>query len=196
MRSKPEKPKSNMGKVAIVLAILAVLWLAIGTALIFSFSYWIKNSTIASAPKSEEIEDIQEEDESDADDFDDEGTDLDDDMKDDQEFYDDDEINEKYSDDSDDDSDDEDPADDEDEADDDDEDDDDEDGDTGDYVQTFTVDAWDGFAAVRTGRGTGYSEVGRLNNGEKVKVKDLENGWYEIASGKWKGYYLHKSSLK
>ena len=70
------------------------------------------------------------------------------------------------------------------------------DDDDDDDVLTFTVDAWDGFAAIRTGRGTGYSQVGRLNNGETVKVTDLENGWYKIAKGKWKGYYLHKSSLK
>ena len=192
MRSKPEK--SNMGKVAAVLAVLAVIWLALGTATLFSIRYWIKNSTIASAPGSEEVQeeagDEEEEDESDIDDFDDEGADLDDDMKDDQDFYDDDEINEKYGDDPDDDGS-------EDDDDDDDEDDDDDDDDDSDaFVQTFTVDAWDGFAAIRTGRGTGYTEVGRLNNGEKVKVKDLENGWYKIASGKWKGYYLHKSSLK
>ena len=181
-----------MGKVAVVLAILAAAWLALGTAFLFSFRYWIRNNTIASAPESAEVQE-EEEDESDVNDFDDEGTDLDDDMKDDQDFYDDEEINEKYGDDPDDD----DFDDDDDLTDEDDEDDEeDDDDDTDSFVQTFTVDAWDGFAAVRTGRGTGYTEVGRLNNGEKVKVKDLENGWYEIASGKWKGYYLHKSSLK
>ena len=62
-----------------------------------------------------------------------------------------------------------------------------------DYV-TMTVQAPDNYAAVRTGRGTTYEEVGRIMNGHKVALTDLKNGWYKIAKGKYKGYYTHQSS--
>ena len=61
---------------------------------------------------------------------------------------------------------------------------------------TYLVNAWDGFAAVRTGRGTDFQEVGRIWNDESVDVYNYSNGWYEIATGKWKGYYIHESSLE
>ena len=62
-----------------------------------------------------------------------------------------------------------------------------------DYV-VMVVRAPDNYAAVRTGRGTQYQEVGRITNGHRVALKDLENGWYQIAKGKYKGYYTHQSS--
>ena len=61
------------------------------------------------------------------------------------------------------------------------------------YV-VMTVRASDNFAAVRTGPGTAYAEVGRITNGHKVALTDLHNGWYRIARGKYKGYYTHESS--
>lgn len=61
------------------------------------------------------------------------------------------------------------------------------------YV-VMTVRASDNFAAVRTGPGTTYAEVGRITNGHKVALTDLHNGWYRIAKGKYKGYYTHESS--
>ena len=87
-------------------------------------------------------------------------------------------------------------VDDQDDSDLDDEDEDDEDDDDEeekDYV-TMTVQAPDNYAAVRTGRGTTYEEVGRIMNGHKVALTDLKNGWYKIAKGKYKGYYTHQSS--
>ncbi len=169
MRSKPKNP--NKGKVTAVLAVLAIIWLVGGILFFLKVKDVIVNGTYSSSSQDVVIED--------ADDFDD-ADDLDD--------------TDDYADDTDDVDDTDDDVDDADDIDDTDDDEDDHDDD--DDVLTFTVDAWDGFAAVRTGRGTGYSQVGRLNNGETVKVTDLENGWYKIAKGKWKGYYLHKSSLK
>ena len=63
-----------------------------------------------------------------------------------------------------------------------------------DYV-VMIVSAPDNYAAVRTGRGTQFEEVGRITNGHRVALKDLENGWYKIARGKYKGYYTHQSSF-
>ena len=189
MRSKPQDP--NKKKVAIVLIVLSVIWLFLGTAFFIACSFWINNNTLADKPVQNQEEQApdqsydngkddtsdysagQEDTEDDQDQVDDmDGGQNDDDMNDSDEDFDDD-------------------------PDDDDDVDDDDDGDDiDDDAVTLTVDAWDGFAAVRKGRGTGYQQVGRLNNGEKVAVTDLENGWYKIASGKWKGYYLHRSSLK
>ena len=192
MRSRPENP--NKGKTALVLTILALIWLVAGTLFMLKIKDVIVNGTYSSGTVQEET---QQEETSDPDSTGDEDpddqndTDQDDSWDDDLTDNDVDEDDEDLYDDNDQD-DDKDGADEDDEADDEDHDADDED----DGVETFTVDAWDGFAAVRTGRGTSYSQVGRLNNGETVKVTDLDDGWYKIASGKWKGYYLHKSSLK
>lgn len=62
-----------------------------------------------------------------------------------------------------------------------------------DYI-VMIVQAPDNYAAVRTGRGTQFEEVGRITNGHRVALKDLENGWYMIAKGRYKGYYTHQSS--
>ena len=202
MRSKPHNP--NTRKVAIALLILAVAWLIVGTLFLLKMKDTIINKTYSGSSQNAQVEQNQDADagddaeEPEDEDFDD-GDDADDS---DDDVYDDDTDGNDGSGDSGitiENEDDEEDFDDDDDADDDvnaDDDDDDDDADDDDDVKTFTVDAWDGFAAVRTGRGTGYQQVGRLNNGAKVKVTDLENGWYKIASGKWKGYYLHKSSLK
>ena len=73
------------------------------------------------------------------------------------------------------------------------EDDDEDEDEDKDYVM-MTVQAPDNYAAVRAGRGTTYEEVGRINNGSKVALTDLKNGWYRIAKGQYKGYYTHQSS--
>ena len=196
MRSKPKNP--NKGKVTAVLAVLAIIWLVGGILFFLKVKDVIVNGTYSSSSQDVVIEDADgqnaddagEQDDSSIDDLIDDA-DSQDDFDDDVDDADDLDDTDDYADDTDDVDD---TDDDVDDLDDDDVDEDDHDDD--DDVLTFTVDAWDGFAAVRTGRGTGYSQVGRLNNGEKVKVTDLENGWYKIAKGKWKGYYSHKSSLK
>jgi len=55
----------------------------------------------------------------------------------------------------------------------------------------------DHFAAVRTGPGLGkeYKTVGKIKEPHTVNVYNYNNGWYEIATGKWKGFYIHESSL-
>ena len=192
MRSKPKKP--NRGLVVAALVSLAAIWLIFGTVLLLGFKYWVTNNTVANDESSmieepQEDAGVSEEDPVDDDDLDDQDL-SDDDGADLTKDPDDDDFDDPDDDDTDDDDPDDPDDDDPDDTDDDDEDDED------DGSETFTVDAWDGFAAVRSGRGTNYSQVGKLNNGEKVKVTDLENGWYKIASGKWKGYYLHRSSLR
>lgn len=207
MRSKPQDP--NIRKVAIVLLILAVAWLVVGTLFLLKIKDTIINGTysangqnVQTEEKSDTSDDIEKPEEEPDNTYVDDSDDADDtDGSDDADAGDSDGVSSADNSDSSLDS-----ADDDDEdfdddndavADDNDVDDsDDDENDEDDDVATFTVDAWDGFAAVRTGRGTGYQQVGKLNNGAKVQVTDLENGWYKIAKGKWKGYYLHKSSLK
>ena len=55
----------------------------------------------------------------------------------------------------------------------------------------------DHFAAVRTGPGLGkeYKTVGKIKEPHTVNVYNYNDGWYEIATGKWKGFYIHESSL-
>lgn len=84
-------------------------------------------------------------------------------------------------------------TDEEDEDDPEEEDDEDKDDEDKDYV-VMIVQASDNFAAVRTGRGVEYDEVGRITNGHKVALTDLKDGWYKIAKGEYKGYYTHESS--
>lgn len=168
MRSS--KPKT--GHVALVLLIIAALWLAAGTFGIFKFRDYIDKSRIggneaayeSEQDAAEEAEDQNEEAYEDAADADEDGDDG-------------------PTDENEDDADDEDDTDDEDEEDEDEE----------DYV-VMIVSAPDGFAAVRTGRGVQFEEVGRINNGHKAYLTDLQNGWYKIAKGKYKGYYTHQSS--
>ena len=55
----------------------------------------------------------------------------------------------------------------------------------------------DHYAAVRTGPGLGkeYKTVGKIKEPHTVNVYNYNDGWYEIATGKWKGCYIHESSL-
>ena len=159
MRSS--KPKT--GHVALVLLIIAALWLAAGTYGIFKFRDYIDKSRISGDEAAYESE------QDDAEESEDQNEDG-------------------YEDAADTEEDEEDDLNDEDAADEEDEDDDEED-----YI-VMVVSAPDGFAAVRTGRGVQFEEVGRINNGHKAYLTDLQNGWYKIAKGKYKGYYTHQSS--
>lgn len=60
----------------------------------------------------------------------------------------------------------------------------------------YTVSEPDGYANVRTGRGTAYSVAGSLSNGNRVRVKNLRDGWYEIATGEYEGYYISSKTLE
>lgn len=60
---------------------------------------------------------------------------------------------------------------------------------------TLYVQDKDGYANVRTGRGTNYKVVGKVVNGKKLKLDDYWNGWYRIASGKYKGCYISEKCL-
>lgn len=60
---------------------------------------------------------------------------------------------------------------------------------------SLTVYSDDGYANVRKGRSTKFAVVGRLTNGEKVKLKNYKNGWYQLASGTYKGYYISEKVL-
>lgn len=63
--------------------------------------------------------------------------------------------------------------------------------------ETFTlyVQDPDGFAYVREGRGTQYKAVGKIVSGKKLKLTYYKDGWYYIASGKYKGYYISEKCL-
>lgn len=62
-------------------------------------------------------------------------------------------------------------------------------------VYTRYVNQPDGYANVRRGRSTSYSIVGTLSNGTKVRVSNLQNGWYQLASGDYEGYYISAKTL-
>ena len=53
----------------------------------------------------------------------------------------------------------------------------------------------DGYANVRTGPGTEHEVVGTLNNGDAVVVSNLNNGWYKIKEGQYKGCYISETTL-
>ncbi|CAM5192880.1 N-acetylmuramoyl-L-alanine amidase OS=Ureibacillus acetophenoni OX=614649 GN=SAMN05877842_101142 PE=4 SV=1 [Ureibacillus acetophenoni] len=48
---------------------------------------------------------------------------------------------------------------------------------------------------VRTGPGTSYDSLGKLNTGDIVTVYSVSNDWANIQFGSQKGY-VHKSYLK
>ena len=176
--------KSNTKKLVAVLAVLAACWLAFGTIGIMKYRDRILNLTDKDAQTVEKDAEEPMENEADTPDFDDEEQQE----PADDEAADEEEPDEKEPEDE--------PADD-DESDDEDQDKeekDEDDDEEKDYV-VMKVQAPDNFAAVRAGRGTQYDEVGRITNGHRVALKDLENGWYKIAKGKYKGYYTHQSSF-
>lgn len=53
----------------------------------------------------------------------------------------------------------------------------------------------DDYANVRKGRSTSYTKVGALDFNTAVKVTSFKDGWYKIASGKFKGYYICDHTL-
>ncbi len=62
------------------------------------------------------------------------------------------------------------------------------------YV-TKTANGKDGYVNVRKKQNTDSDVVVKLNNGIRVDVYDLEDGWYTIATGPYKGCYVHESTL-
>ena len=178
--------KPNRGPLIAVLLLLAALQIGAGTFAMLKYREYL-----TSPGNSVKVEEEKKQEEAEAEEPDhDENFDQDDE---------DDPDAEEFDADADDDADDADPDDDEDDPEDDDEDaDDDADDEDEDEEKDYTVmvvSAPDNYAAVRSGRGTQYQEVGRITNGHRVALKNLENGWYEIAKGKYKGYYTHQSSF-
>ena len=60
---------------------------------------------------------------------------------------------------------------------------------------TKTANGKDGYVNIRDERSTDGEVVVKLTNGLRVDVYDLEDGWYKIATGPYKGCYVHKSTL-
>lgn len=56
-----------------------------------------------------------------------------------------------------------------------------------------TMYAKDAKINIRKGRGTNYGVVATVSRGTKFNLKDYANGWYLIADGSYKGYYVHES---
>lgn len=50
-------------------------------------------------------------------------------------------------------------------------------------------------ANVRKGRGLKYGVKAVVSRGDKLKLYSLQDGWYRIKSGKYKGYYIAESVL-
>lgn len=60
---------------------------------------------------------------------------------------------------------------------------------------TVTMYVSDANANVRKGRGTNYGVAGTLKRGTKMTLKNYKDGWYEIASGTYKGKFIAGSVL-
>ena len=50
-------------------------------------------------------------------------------------------------------------------------------------------------ANIRKGRGLKYGIKGIVDRGTKLKLYALQDGWYKIKSGKYKGYFISKTVL-
>lgn len=61
---------------------------------------------------------------------------------------------------------------------------------------TKTAKGKDGYINVRDERSTDGEVIVKLSNGIRVDVYDLEDGWYKIATGAYKGFYVHESTLQ
>lgn len=59
---------------------------------------------------------------------------------------------------------------------------------------TYWISDLDG-GNVRKGRGTKYETVKVLKHGTKLTLTELKNKWWKIATGKYKGMYIHQHNL-
>lgn len=64
-----------------------------------------------------------------------------------------------------------------------------------DKAKSYTLYTNNNNANIRTGRGTKYKKVTSLKKNKTLKVKNLKQGWWEIASGIYKGKYISESNL-
>lgn len=64
-----------------------------------------------------------------------------------------------------------------------------------DTAKTYTLYTNNSKANVRAGRGTNNKLVATLGRNKKLKVKNLKNNWWEIASGTYKGKFISSSNL-
>lgn len=62
-------------------------------------------------------------------------------------------------------------------------------------VKSYTLYTNNNHANVRKARGVNSKLIGTLGKNKEVKVKELSGGWWKIASGKYKGYYINESNL-
>ena len=62
-------------------------------------------------------------------------------------------------------------------------------------VKSYTLYTNNSEANIRKGRGTNYKVVATLKRNKAVKVKSLSDGWWQIASGKYKGNFINESNL-
>lgn len=62
-------------------------------------------------------------------------------------------------------------------------------------TKKYTLYVSDKTANIRKGRGTSYGITGTLKRGTKLTLYSYKNEWYRIYDGKFKGYYIHQSTL-
>ena len=62
-------------------------------------------------------------------------------------------------------------------------------------TKTYTLYVADKVANIRKGRGTEYGIKGQLKRGKKLKLYSYKNDWYRIYDGKYKGCFIHASTL-
>lgn len=65
----------------------------------------------------------------------------------------------------------------------------------GDIYVTMTANGKDGYINVRDDKSTDSRVVVKMTNGIRIDVYELEDGWYKIATGPYKGCYVHESAL-
>lgn len=62
-------------------------------------------------------------------------------------------------------------------------------------IPKYTLFVSDKVANVRKGRGSQYGIKAQLKRGKRLKLYSYADGWYKIYSGKYKGFYIHESTL-
>lgn len=61
-------------------------------------------------------------------------------------------------------------------------------------IRTGFISSPDGFANIRSGPGTRFDILGRLNNGASVSVVEVRSGWSRISTGGWISNTLIRST--
>lgn len=62
-------------------------------------------------------------------------------------------------------------------------------------AKTYTLYTNSSIVNIRAGRGKGYKKIATVGRNKAFKVKNLKNGWWQIASGRYKGKFVSGNRL-